>query len=359
VLEFKHKQLDDTFHNTTEFTISDCPGTIVFNKDAFKEFYKLENLRISNAYKVVMEPDVFQSLDILTIKNVQEVEFKSRAFQDAYLKRVGIYQSNMKKLPQFSFYNVESLEKFHLLLVKIGEVESNAIYLKNTSTVHMTNTTVDKIGSQGIKIEAEHVTLDYSDFKGLEDDAITLTVSKQLDILRNKVEFNSANIPIVSEAQDVNISNNHFNFLSKDIVSQINSNKRFIFLNNIIDKFESDEPLEEVPENWDARENKFQCTCEFLQIFKNVTHSSLVKNNFCKRSCKMSLKHAAEKCSRNSTASFDDKNVCKVKLRTTSQGSKDFLTSFNSAVKPSTATVTNLGLLLWTIMTPWFLRSTP
>ncbi|PSN55755.1 hypothetical protein C0J52_04814 [Blattella germanica] len=366
-LEFQHEQLKDKFRNTNMFIVSNCSGSVEFTRDAFKELHKLENLEIRDVNHVVMEPGVFEHLDHLKISNVQDLEFKTSAFQGAHLKSVRIYESNIKKLPRFAFYNIETIEKFDLLQVNIDEVKSKAISLKNTTAVHISNTTMKQIAAQGIVIDAKDIVLYQSVLKGLKDGAVNLTAKSQLVLSQIEFDFDFVSSPFISNAPVVNISNNHFNFLTKDILRHMSglSNGSILFFNNIIDKFESDKPLKEPPSNWDIRGNQFQCTCELLETFKNVRDSPLMENNFCKSNCMFSLNYAEEKCSKNPPANLDDQDICMgyttIRPMTTTQRNREgkvlHLSNTNTTDNGNSGTAVTLGPLFWAIVTLRFLFS--
>ncbi|PSN55753.1 hypothetical protein C0J52_04818, partial [Blattella germanica] len=284
---FKPEQLeDDKFKDTKNFTLSDCHGSVLFKKGVFKKLTKLENLEITNLKKMVMEPEVFYSLDNLKIDKVEELDFEKSAFTGTSLKTVSISNSKIKILRESSFDNIKDLEKFDLL-------------------------SVDKIAENGIVIEADQVTLDQSNLKQFKDNAVKLTAKKQLEIFGNELDFGSTNSPLTANAEKVHIKNNHFNFLSNEILSHIHSDKSVTFLNNTIDKYETDEKSQgHAIASWVARDNKFNCTCELLEIFKNTADSQLLKDNFCKD---LSLQEAKDKCSQTQTDVTDRQNVPKDK----------------------------------------------
>ena len=119
----------------------------MYQQNLFSELRSLDTLEIQNVKFVILEMGVFQTLNHLKLRNITILNFKTtdNALPGIKMRSVEIHDSNIINLPQYAIHNITSLEKFDLFNVHIGNIQSEALFLKDSNAVSIVNTRVSFI----------------------------------------------------------------------------------------------------------------------------------------------------------------------------------------------------------------------
>ena len=84
-----------------------------------------------------------------------------------------------------------------------------------------------------------------------------------------------------------------------------------LFINNTIEKIDSNAPLNIPSSRWHISGNQFNCTCDMLKLLVNLKNNDITENNYCLLSkCRVPLSKGEDKCERQSPANLEDTDIC-------------------------------------------------
>ena len=164
-----------------------------------------------------------------------------------------------------------------------------------------------------IVVDTEHARISDSILNNVNPAAVNITSKSSIIISGNEFDEHLSDNPIIGIAPIVNISDNNFKRLTPEIIRNIRgeSNGKMYFVNNTIERIDSDTPINIPSSRWHISGNQFKCTCEMLKILVNLKNNDITENNYCLLSkCRVPLSKGEDKCARQSPANLEDTDIC-------------------------------------------------